>query len=196
MPSAKTPERDAGLKLLADAAAAGDAGAQRQLYESLYAYGMSIALHYAGQREEAQEITQDAFVKLFGRLTKEVPAGSIKAYFSRIVINAAIDLLRKRKQQPFTEAITDGYEARAGSSRNTGGDLIQQQEIYRLLQMLPPAYRMVFNLHVLEGYSHPEIAQKLGISVGASKSNLSKARKNLQLLATAYYQINESRNRE
>ncbi|MEM9929346.1 MAG: RNA polymerase sigma factor [Bacteroidota bacterium] len=193
---AKSPTVDVQLRQLAHAAALGESAAQQALYESLYAYGMSIALHYAGQREEAQEITQDAFVKLFRQLVKEVPSGSLKAYFSRIVINTAIDLLRKRKNRPYTEEITDRCEAIAGSARNTGRDRLQQQEIYRLLQMLSPVYRMVFNLHVLEGYSHPEIAKKLGISVGSSKSNLSKARKNLQELAAVYYQINEPRNRE
>lgn len=190
-PQASTdlPERNTMLRQLAHKAATGNTAAQKQLYENLYPYGMSIALHYAGQREEAEEITQDAFVKLFRHLRSEVPSGSLKAYFSRVVINTAIDLLRKRKRQPFVEAMTEQSAALAGSSRNTGTDRIQQQEIYRLLQLLPPGYRMVFNLHVLEDLTHPEIAKKLGISEGTSKSNLSKARKQLKQLAATYYQL-------
>jgi RNA polymerase sigma-70 factor (ECF subfamily) len=189
IPSAGRQELDAALSELAHLAAKGAAAAQRSLYEKLYSYAMSIALHYAGRHDDAEEITQDAFVKLFRKLVKDVPTGSIKAYFSRIVINTAIDLLRKRNKEPFVEEITERSAAAAGSARNTGNDRIQQEEIYRLLQMLPPGYRMVFNLHVLEGYKHPEIAKKLGISVGASKSSLAKARKKLKHLATAYYQI-------
>ena len=77
------------------------------------------------------------------------------------------------------------------TSRNKGADRIQEEEIFRLLQMLPTSYRLVFNLHVLEGFSHPEIGKKLGISEGTSKSNLFKARRKLKALAAAYYQINQ-----
>ncbi len=183
------PDQASSLEELVLACAAGQAPAQRSLYERLYPYGMSIALHYAGQREEAEEIIQDSFVKLFRQLAKGALKGSVRAYLSRIVINTSIDLLRKRKRQLHTEEITERSVSTAGSSRNTGGDRLQEQEIFRLLQMLPPAYRLVFNLHVLEGYTHPEIGKKLGISEGTSKSNLSKARKKLQHLATVYYQM-------
>ncbi|MEL7159887.1 MAG: sigma-70 family RNA polymerase sigma factor, partial [Bacteroidota bacterium] len=150
------------------------------------------ALHYAGNREEGEEIVQDAFVKFFRKLSKEVPSGNPRTYFGRIVVNAAIDLLRQRKRRPGTVAMDDVHLATAGCERNTGTDELQRQEIYRLLQMLPPSYRLAFNLFVLEGYSHPEIARKLDISEGTSKSNLAKARKHLRRLATQYYQLNSS----
>lgn len=183
------PDREVDLRKMATAAASGNAAAQRQIYQDRYAYAMSIALHYASRREEAEEITQDAFVKFFRRLLKEVPEGSINAYFGKIVVNTAIDLLRKRKKRFFTEEITERSINALGNSRNTGNDSIQREEIYRLLQALPPSYRMVFNLHVLEGYNHPEIAKRLKISVGASKSSLSKARAKLKKLAAIYYEI-------
>lgn len=183
------------LEALVLRSAGGHAVAQRALYERLYPYGMSIALHYAGQREEAEEITQDSFVKLFRRLLKQTPDGAIKPYFSRIVVNTAIDLLRKRKRQELPEELSN-HLATEGVSRNTGGDRIQQEEIYRLLQMLPNSYRLVFNLHVLEGFSHPEISKRLGISEGTSKSNLFKARRKLKELAASYYQINQPSTRE
>ncbi|WP_020569179.1 RNA polymerase sigma factor [Neolewinella persica] len=180
------------LEDMAVACSTGQVAAQRGLYKRLYPYVMSIALHYAGQREEAEEITQDSFVKLFYQLRKTVPTGSIRAYMSRVVINTSIDLIRKRKRQPITEEITDRYLNKAGRSRNLGSDRLEEAEIYRLLQMLPPSYRLVFNLHVLEGYTHPEIGEKLGISEGTSKSNLSKARKKLKQLAKDFYQLNEA----
>lgn len=183
------------LEALVRGSAEGRSTAQRALYERLYPYGMSIALHYAGQREEAEEITQDSFVKLFRRLLKQTPDGAIKPYFSRIVVNTAIDLLRKRKRQQMPEELSNDLSTES-VSRNTGGDRIEQEEIYRLLQMLPNSYRMVFNLHVLEGFSHPEIGKRLGISEGTSKSNLFKARRKLKELAASYYQINQSSVRE
>lgn len=179
------------LEALVRSSAEGRATAQRALYERLYPYGMSIALHYAKQREEAEEITQDSFVKLFRRLLKKMPDGEIKPYFSRIVVNSAIDLLRKRKRQRLPEELSNDL-AVEGVSRNTGTDDIEREEIFRLLQLLPDSYRLVFNLHVLEGYSHPEIGKKLGISEGTSKSNLFKARRKLKQLAAKFYQINES----
>lgn len=185
-------EQTVSLEDMAVACSIGQAAAQRGLYERLYPYVMSIALHYAGQREEAEEITQDSFVKLFRQLGKSVPTGSVRAYMSRVVINTSIDLMRKRKRQPVTEEMSDRSLNRSGHARNTGSDRLEEAEIYRLLQMLPPAYRLVFNLHVLEGYTHPEIGKKLGISEGTSKSNLSKARKKLKQLARDFYQLNEA----
>lgn len=183
------------LEALVLGSAEGRATAQRALYERLYPYGMSIALHYAGQREEAEEITQDSFIKLFRRLLKQVPDGEVKPYFSRIVVNTAIDLLRKRKRRELPEDLSNDL-ATEGVSRNTGTDDIEREEIFRLLQLLPPSYRLVFNLHVLEGFSHPEIGKRLGISEGTSKSNLFKARLKLKALAARFYQINESSTRE
>ena len=183
------------LESLVTGSAQGRPAAQRALYERLYPYGMSIALHYAGQREEAEEITQDSFIKLFRRLLKQQPDGCVKPYFSRIVVNTAIDLLRKRKRREMPAELSNEL-ATEGVSRNRGDDEIQREEIFRLLQWLPTSYRLVFNLHVLEGFSHPEISQRLGISEGTSKSNLFKARRKLRELATRYYQINEPSNRE
>lgn len=179
------------LRVLAQAAAGGDSRAQRQLYERLYAYGMSIALHYAGHQEEAEEIVQDAFFKLFVRLTKAPLTGSVRAYFSQIVINTSIDLLRKRSRMVATEEIDERTLNAHRTARNLGVDLIQQEEAYTLLRLLSPVYRAVFNMYVLEGFTHQEIADRLGISVGASKSNLHKARCRMRLLASQFYQITD-----
>lgn len=187
------PTPSLSLDELVVACTQGDRSAQREMYQRLYPYGMSIALHYAGNREEAEEITQDAFVKLFNYLLRNRPKGSVKAYFGRIVINAAIDVLRRRKKNLFTEEVVPSGNCSGYSARNTGLDRLQEEEIYRLLQLLPPAYRIVFNLHVLEGFTHPEIARKLGINEGTSKSNLFKARKRLKLLAANFYQLNLSK---
>jgi len=181
----------ASLEELTLSAGRGEACAQRELYGRLYPYGMSIALHYAGQRTEAEEIMQDAFIKFFRLLERKTLKGQCRSYFGRIVVNTSIDLLRKRNRMVLTEEIKEYKIPLQAQVRNTGTDGIEEEEIYRLLQLLPPAFRLAFNLHVLEGYSHPEIAEKLSISEGTSRSNLYKARKKLQTLAAAYYQIND-----
>lgn len=179
------------LQVWALAAAGGDPRAQRKLYERLYPYGMNIALHYAGHQGEAEEIVQDAFFKLFVRLTKAPLTGSLRAYFSQVVINTAIDLLRKRSRTIATEEINERTLNAHQTARNLGVDLIQQEEAYTLLRQLPPAYRAVFNMYVLEGYTHQEIADRLDVSVGTSKSNLHKARRKMRLLAAQFYQITD-----
>ena len=187
-----TTAEAAELAALVTDCQAGKAAAQEALYRRCYPLAMSIALHYAGNRPEAEEITQDAFFKLFRRLLRQpVLEGSVKAYLSRTVVNTAIDLIRRRKDVHFTEELDAATQAE-GSDRNAGLDRLQREEIYRLLQYLPPSYRLVFNLHVLEGYGHEEVARRLGISPGTSRSNLFKARAKLRTLATTYYTLDNT----
>lgn len=173
---------DVELRNLLEPCARQDAAAQRRVYESLYAFAMSIALHYAGNREEGEEITQDSFVKLFRHLGRgQSVTGCPRAYLSRIVINTSIDLLRRRNRQLFTVELPRNVRPlEGGDARNAGSDRLEAADLYALLQKLPPSYRLVFNLHALEGYTHPEIAARLGISEGTSKSNLAKARQKLR----------------
>ena len=128
--------------------------------------------------EEAKEILNDGFIKVFQHIKrfKYNPKQPFKAWLRRILINAAIDHFRQQKKHYYHTDIEeiphelDTYEP-------TIVNQLSYDEIMVLVQQLSPAYRMVFNLHVVEGYKHPEIARKLGISVGASKSNLAKAKK-------------------
>lgn len=152
---------------------------QRRLYQHFYNYGMTVCLRYAAHREEAKEILNDGFVKVFTKIDKYSPQLSFKGWLNKILVNTAIDHFRRRKNDPQIVDIVHAqhYEIDGDALQN-----LSMQEVFMMVNELPPAYRMVFNLHVVEGYKHPEIAEKLGISVGASKSNLAKARMKLKAM--------------
>ncbi len=165
------------------------ADSQKQLYRQFYNYGMTICSRYARDREEAKEIFNDAFFKVFTKLDMYTPGQSFKAWLNRIIVNTAIDHYRKNQSQIPT---VDLVHAQYMETPSTILENLSAKEILALVQHLPPSYRLVFNLHVVEGYSHPEIAQKLDISVGASKSNLAKARSKLKALL---YKVHQKSNR-
>lgn len=151
---------------------------QKELYKMFYAYGMSITLRYADSRDHAAEILNDAFMKVFANIKDYDMERPFKPWLRRIIINTAINHFRKYQsngqQVELSNAITKiGNEESVISS-------ISYQEIIEMVQQLSPAYRTVFNLHVIEGFKHEEIAKILGIAVGTSKSNLHKAKRNLQ----------------
>lgn len=164
---------------LINACKANDRESQRQLYKHFYNYGMTVCMRYADSREEAKEILNDAFVKVFLKIDKYSSSLSFKGWLNKILVNTAIDHYRKFQNKPQTVDIVHArhYEVEATALQN-----LSVEEIFEMIKQLPPSYRMVFNLHAVEGYNHPEIAEKLGISVGASKSNLAKARMRLKAM--------------
>ena len=136
-------------------------------------------MRYSKTHEEAVEILNDGFVKIFSKLDHYTKSLSFKGWFRRIMINAAIDHYRKNEKHYNNLDISYAhYEADAINAL----DILSEKEIISAIQQLPPSYRMVFNLFVVEGYSHVEIANMLNISVGTSKSNLSVARSKLKKL--------------
>lgn len=171
-------EENSSFYSLINACRKGDRTAQDTLYAEFYNYAMGIALRYSRDREEAIEIVNDAFFKIFTNLDKYTQGLSFKGWLRRIVINAAIDYYRRNEKH--YHGVDISYAKQEHITEDVL-DEISEKEIIALIQALPPSYRMVFNLHVIEGYKHEEIAQKLNISVGTSKSNLSIARTKLQL---------------
>lgn len=173
---------------LLEAVRRGDERAQRQLYRTHYAFARGVALHYGGGTDEVEDIVQDAFIKLFATLRRFPIKGSFRAWFRRIVANTAIDHYRTRHRR---RGLLSRFLAvpRTHSSRNAAERSLADDDIAYLLRRLPPARRMVFSLYVLEGYNHPEIAERLGISVGTSKSNLARARRQLATLAEPYLNL-------
>ncbi|MEL6276534.1 MAG: sigma-70 family RNA polymerase sigma factor, partial [Bacteroidota bacterium] len=160
------------LPLTLEACRSSDPRAQRRLYQQFYAYGITVALYYCDDRSEAEEVLQDSFLSVFRHLeSKHIPKEFLP-WFRRIVINKSIDYYRKRQSswRVFKLPVTQPM-----ATHNEAIDALNQRDLYHILQKLPATYRLVFNLHVLEGLKHPEIAQQLGISIGTSKSNLSKA---------------------
>jgi RNA polymerase sigma-70 factor (ECF subfamily) len=161
---------------------------QYELFALFYNYAMSIAHTYALTHEEAEEIVNDAFVKIFTRIDSFENRWTFKSWLRRIVINTAIDSYRARQVRPQTDDIDNFYDV------GFEMDIIEtmgRDEILEKVLLLPPAYRMVFNLYVVEEFSHEEIAIQLGISIGTSKSNLFKARQQLKKLLQT--NVNENR---
>lgn len=157
---------------------------QKKLYNSFYGYAMSICDRYTGKEEDACEILNDAFIKIFKEIHHFKPAyadvvSSFKGWLRKIMVYTAIDHFRKNhKFQNVVEIETAIIHMPVETE--TAFDKISYDEIIRFIQQLSPAYRTVLNLFIVEGFSHEEIAGQLGISIGTSKSNLAKARKQLQ----------------
>ncbi len=150
---------------------------QEQLYRLYYNYGMTVASRYAANRDDASEIMNDAFVRAMQNLDKYKREYPFKAWFGRILVNCAINHYRRFTVHRIdTQSIT--YAEEQSFNSNVLSHL-SAQDILKLVQQLPQAYRLAFNLYAIEGFSHAEIAEKLGITEGTSKSNLFKARAKL-----------------
>ncbi|MFI5133339.1 MAG: RNA polymerase sigma factor [Chitinophagales bacterium] len=168
---------------------------QKMIYSSFYGYAMAICDRYTNNQEDAVEILNDGFLKIFREIHHYKPAyadvvSSFKGWLRKIMIYTAIDHFRKNhKHRMVTDLDNVVYQVAAVSEDAV--EKISYDEIIRAIQDLSPAYRTVFNLFVIEGLSHDEIADKLDISTGTSKSNLSKARKQLQkiLFKQNHYEI-------
>lgn len=151
--------------------------AQRELIGQFLAFAKAVSMPLAASKEDAEEIINDGFIKVFAHLNQYEHGQSFKAWFKRIFVNTAIDYYRKNKKHQYHEDI---YETDLEYFHENILDKISSYEILKMVQELPNSYRMVFNLFVIEGYSHREIASMLGIQEGTSKSNLRDARRKLQ----------------
>lgn len=154
-----------------------DRSSQKALYNHFYSYTLSICLYYSANREEADETLNDAFVKVFQQMSHFDKHYPFKTWLRRIIINTAIDSYRRRSKFASTISLNSGHEP---PLEPEALDRIAADEILNMVQQLPAKYRLVFNLYVMEGFSHEEISQRLDIHVGTSKSNLFKARRKLK----------------
>ncbi len=164
-------------RLLIQAVIKQEEWAQRKLYEMYYGRMMGVCLRYANNKEDALDILQDGFVKVFRKIHKYNQGTSLNAWIHRIMVNTSIDYYRREKRRQ-TENLEEAarhisYDASALSS-------LRQEEIISALGELTPAYRTVFNLFAIEGYAHKEIADFLMIAESTSRSNLLKARTQLK----------------
>lgn len=168
---------------LIDKARKGNRRSQNELYKVYYNYAMSIALRFSSSRDEASEIAHDAFIKMFSNLDKYDNDQLFKPWLRKIVVNASIDHFRKYQHVPqHLEVLENDSQV-----SNDGLEQLTIEELMRLISMLSPAYRIVFSLYIVEGFSHKEIAEQLDITVGTSKSNLAKARYRLQEMVTVHF---------
>lgn len=158
----------------------GDTSAQKRLYDRFSRKMMGVCIRYTGDYEEAQDVLQDAFVKLFEKLNTYNGNGSFEGWVRRIFVNTALDAYRKNKLSKQHQDI-DEVGFGIASSDNIESDL-SAQDLLKILEKIPTGYRVVFNLYVIEGYSHKEIADQLGITESTSKSQFSRARSYIMTL--------------
>ncbi len=180
---------DIDLQVLLKDCAANKRDSQKQLYGLFYSYLMSICLRYAKNNDDAIEILNDGFLKVFREISKfnsihDSLIADFKGWTKRIVIYTAIDHYRKYDKHNHHADINDIHLETADADENQL-EKISYKEIIECVQQLSPAYRTVFSLFVLDGFSHEEIGEQLGIAIGTSKSNLSKARQHLQKMLLA-----------
>lgn len=161
-----------------------DRDSQKKFFSSFYGYAMSICSRYTNKQEDAAEIVNDGFLKIFKEIHRFTPAytdlgNSFKGWLRKIMVYTSIDHNRKFHKYEMATSF-NGKDIETPDLDENALDKISYHEIIKAIQLLTPAYRTILNLFVIEGFSHDEIAAQLGIASGTSKSNLSKAKKQLQ----------------
>lgn len=171
-----------------------DRTCQEALYKRFYGKMLGVTLRYARDRDEARDMLQEGFIKVFTSISNFSGKGSFEGWVRRIVVNTSIDHLRKNKHEYM---IVSTVHSRDGDLPDAveeadENELLQlsEEQLIACIQQLSPAYRAVFNLYVMENLPHKEISERLGISEGTSKSNLAKAR--YQLKKILYQKIRTS----
>lgn len=146
---------------------------QEALYRQTASKMLVVCMRYAKDRMEAEDVLQMGYIKVFQKVNEYRGDGAFEGWIRKVMVNTAIESYRKNLRSLNVVPIEDAYD-----QPSTGFDFsrLGMQELLKLIQKLADGYRMVFNMYVIEGYSHKEIAETLGISEGASKSQLSRAR--------------------
>lgn len=150
---------------------------QEELYRKFSPRMYAVCLRYAGNAEEAEDILQEGFIKIFKKLDSFRGEGSFEGWVRRIFVNTAIEHFRRKR---YLQPVTDKEENTIEGNNLSALDGLAEKDILALVQQLSPGYRTVFNMYVVEGYTHKEIGDMLGISEGTSKSQLSRAKVILQ----------------
>jgi RNA polymerase sigma-70 factor (ECF subfamily) len=163
---------------LIKACAKGDELAQKRLFNQLSPQMYGVCLRYAVDEHQAMDMLQDGFVKVFQGLDSYGFGGSFEGWVRRIVVNTCLDTLRREKKHRNQQEIDDDLLSEGADEEITTN--INAEELLKLVQKLPEGYRMVFNMYVIEGYPHKEIAETLGITESTSKTQLRKAKLQLQ----------------
>jgi RNA polymerase sigma-70 factor, ECF subfamily len=184
------------VKQIVDGCIRGDRDCQQLLYKFTYGKMLGLCLRYAKDKDEAKDFLHDGFLKVFEKIKHFKHTGSIEGWIRRIIVNNTIDCIRKKNKMSFSSDSETGLVNLSDDSEDDLEKLkmvnIGAERIIELIQELSPAYKTVFNLYVIEEYSHKEIAEMLNISIGTSKSNLAKAKGKLKsMFIEKYGNINE-----
>ncbi len=159
-----------------------NSSSQRKLFDYMYNYGMTIASRYGNTLAESEDIANEGFYKVLKHIAKYKAEVPFLAWVRRIIINCAIDNFRRKKKGQVIISLP------TINTWNKGSKTLDNEYLLDMIRSLSPQYKMVFVLHSIEGYSHEEIAKKLNINKGTSKSNLAKARKKFQQMVNLYNQ--------
>jgi RNA polymerase sigma factor (sigma-70 family) len=155
-----------------------DPAAQRVLFERFSRKMMGVCIRYADRHEEADDMLQNGFIKVFEKIETFKSLGSLEGWIRRIMVNESLTYLRKNKAAKMNIDIEDAKYLVPGNSHV--GEAINEKDLLKMIQQLPTGFRTVFNMYAIEGYSHKEIAEQLGITEGTSKSQYSRAKTHLQ----------------
>ncbi len=169
-----------------------DRNAQNRLYKLFCSKMLAVCYRYSKSREEAEDTLQEGFMKVFENIKYFKREGSLEGWIRRIMVNTAIQKFRKNINHIAVDSIENSL---LNLSHYNSDDTLSQigaKELIHLIQKLPPKCQMVFNLYVFEGFKHREIAEKLGITEGTSKSNLSDARVMLQKSVTNIMRVRQT----
>lgn len=154
--------------------AQGNSKAQRALFDKFAPKMLSVCMRYVQNMEEAEDVLQDGFVKVFQKIGEFKMEGSLEGWIRRVLVNTALDSLRKNKKTAMDYQLDDvSYKL---SFDDYSFDDMDVEHLLRLINEMPDGYRVVFNMFAIEGYSHKEIADTLGITENTSKSQYSRAR--------------------
>lgn len=151
----------------------GDRQMQELLYHRFSPKMYAVCLRYSGNTEDARDLLQEGFIKIFKNLSKYRGDGSFEGWIRRIFVNTSIEYFRKKVH---LQDVTETQERTLEDKEWNVLDNLAEKDIMKMIHALSPGYKAVFNMHVIEGYSHKEIADMLGINEGTSKSQLARAR--------------------
>ncbi len=179
------PDKKINIQLIVEGCRNGNRNSQRILFEYFMGYALGICLRYAHNRVEAEEILNDGFLKVFRKIDQYDPAFPFRAWLRKIMINSAIDYFRSNKNKPTFIPLHAIGDVEDDSPTPFLPD--PESDLLPILQKLSPNYRLVFNLAIMEGYKHHEIAELLGISASTSRSNLVRAKQKLRSLMRKEY---------
>lgn len=178
-----------GLDKLIEGCRQGERKAQKKLYEQFSPKMYALCLRYAGSAEDAEDILQNGFIKMFRKIADFRGEGSFEGWLRRIMVTSSIEHYRRNTDIQLLQSIDESLSERV-SDNQTVLDIIQAGELAQLIERLSPGYRAVLNMHVIEGYSHKEIASMLGITEGTSKSQLARARNILRQMIAGREDLN------
>jgi len=162
----------------------GDRRMQEELYSRFAPKMYAVCLRYAGNADDARDLLQEGFIKIYRNLHRFRAEGSFEGWIRRVFINTSIEQFRKKSAR--LTAVTEKEENDIEDPDITALESLAEKDILNIIQELSPGYRTVFNLYVVEGYSHKEIGEMLGISEGTSKSQLARAKSVLQKKIAQY----------